>query len=51
MNTVRIVLKVALQTLGRKLYKNTKKSSLHSKSLLILIHKTQVVESHPQLEK
>ena len=42
-----IPLKVALQTLGRKFYKNTKKSSLYSQCLLIFIHKTQVVESHP----
>ena len=41
-------LKVALQIiLGRKFYKNTKKSSLYSKSLLIFIHKTLVVESNP----
>ena len=36
-------LKVALQVLGRKFYKNTKKSSLYSQSLLIFIHKIQVV--------
>ena len=40
-------LKVALQILGRKFYKNTKKSSLYSQSLLIFIHKTPVVERHP----
>ena len=40
-------LKVALQILGRKFYKNTKKSSLYSQSLLIFIHKTPVVENHP----
>ena len=34
-------LKVAFQVLGRKFYKNTKKSSLYSQSLLIFIHKTQ----------
>ena len=39
-------LKVALQILGQKCYKNTEKSSLYSQSLLISIHKTQVVESH-----
>ena len=43
----RLPLKVALQILGRKFYKNTKKSSLYSQSRLISIHKTQVVESHP----
>ena len=41
------LLKVDLQILGRKFYKNTKKSSLFSQSLLILIHKTSVVENHP----
>ena len=40
-------LKVALQILGRKFYKNTKKSSLYSQSLLIFIHKILVVEKHP----
>ena len=40
-------LKVALQILGRKFYKNTKKSSLYSQSLLIFIHRTPVVERHP----
>ena len=40
-------LKVALQIMGRKFYKNTKKSSLYSQILLIFIHKTPVVESHP----
>ena len=40
-------LKVALQILGRKFYKNTEKSSLFSQSLLIFIRKTPVVESHP----
>ena len=39
-------LKVALQILGRKFYKNTNKSSLYSQSLLIFIHKTPVVENH-----
>ena len=33
--------------LGMKFYKNTEKSSLYSQSLLIFIHKTPVVESHP----
>ena len=37
------LLKVALQILGRKFYKNTKKSSLYSQSLLLVIHKTSVV--------
>ena len=36
------VLKVALQILERKFYKNIKKSPLYCKSLLIFIHKTQV---------
>ena len=36
-------LKVALQILGRKFYKNTKKSSLYSQSL----HRTPAVERHP----
>ena len=40
-------LKMVLQILGRKFCKNTKKSSLYSQSLLIFIHKTPVVESHP----
>ena len=40
-------LKVALQILGRKFYKNTEKSSLYSQSLLIFVHKTAVVETHP----
>ena len=40
-------LKVALQILGRKFYKNTRISSLYSPSLLIFSHKTPVVESHP----
>ena len=41
------ILKVALQILERKFYKNTKKSSLNSKGLLIFINKTPVAESHP----
>ena len=41
------LLKVALQILGRKIYKNTKKSSLYSKGLLIFIYKTPAVENHP----
>ena len=40
-------LKVALQILGQKFYKNTKKSSLYSQSLLIFIHRTPVVERYP----
>ena len=42
-----IILKVALQIFRRKFYKNTKKSSLYSQSLLIFIHKTLVVKNHP----
>ena len=42
-----IRLKVALQILGRKFYKKKKKSSFYSQSLLILIHRTPVVERHP----
>ena len=34
-------LKVALQILVRKFYKNTKKSSLYSQSLLLFVHKPQ----------
>ena len=41
------LLKVALQILGRKFHKNTKKSFLYPQSLLIVIHNTPVVESHP----
>ena len=42
------ILKVALQILGRKIYKNIKKnSSLYFQSLLFFIHKTPVVESYP----
>ena len=44
-------LKVALQILGRNFYKNTKKSSLYSQSLLIFIHKTPVVENHSTTKK
>ena len=40
-------LKVALQILGRKFYKNAGKSSLYSQSLLIFIHSTPVVERQP----
>ena len=40
-------LKVALQVLGQKFYKNTKKSSLYSQSLLIFIYRTLLVERHP----
>ena len=39
-------LKVALQILGQKFYKNTKKLSLYSQSLLIFFHKTPVVKNH-----
>ena len=44
-------LKVALQILVRKFYKNTEKSSLYSQSLLIFIHKTPVVESRPTIRE
>ena len=37
-------LKLALQILGQKFYKNTEKSSTYSQSLLIFIHKTPVVK-------
>ena len=40
-------IKVTLQILGRKFYKNTKKSYLYSQSLLIFIHKPPVFENHP----
>ena len=43
--------KVTLQILGQKVYKNTEKSFLYSKSLLIFIHKTPVVESHPTIRE
>ena len=33
--------------LGTKIYRNIKISSLYSQSLLIFIHKTPVVQSHP----
>ena len=42
-----VLCSLALQILGRKIYKNTKKPSLYSQSLLFFIHKTPVVESHP----
>ena len=42
-----LLLKVALQILRRDIYINTKNSSLYSQSLLIFIHKSPVVESHP----
>ena len=45
--TYSTLLKVALQILGRKFYKNTKKSSLYSQSLLIFIHRIPVVKRHP----
>ena len=41
------VLKVALQILGWKFYKNAKKSPLYSQIHLIFIHKTSVVDNHP----
>ena len=37
--------------LGTNILKNTRKSSLYSKSLLIFIHRTQVVERHPITRK
>ena len=42
-------LKVTLQILGRKFYKNrsTKESSLYSQSFLNFIHRIPVVERHP----
>ena len=42
----KINLKVALQILGQKFYKNTKKSSLYSQSL-IFIHRTPVLKRYP----
>ena len=42
-----LLLKVALQILRRKFYKNTKKIVLVLPNLLIFIHKTPVVENHP----
>ena len=42
-----MLLKVALQILGQKFYKNIRKSSLYSHSLLIFIHRTPVFERHP----
>ena len=44
-------LKVALQILGRKFYKNTKELSLYSQSLLMFIHTIEVVETIQQQEK
>ena len=44
--TVKFAL-VALQILGRKFYKNTKKSSLHSQNRLNFIQRTPVVKRHP----
>ena len=44
-------LKVALQILGQKIYKNSKISSLYSQSLLIFIHRTPLVERHPITRK
>ena len=37
-------LKLVLQILGQKFYKNTEKSSIYSQSLLIFFHKTPVVK-------
>ena len=45
--TLKLFLKVALQIVGQKFYKNTKQSSLYSQSLLIFIHRTPVIERHP----
>ena len=44
-------LQVALQILGRKFYKNTKKSSLYSKSLLHFIYKTPVSMTRHLIKK
>ena len=41
-------LKVALQILKRKIFKNTKKSPLCSQSLLIFIQRTLIVENNPK---
>ena len=41
-----LLFKVALQILGQKFYKNTKKLPVYSQSLLIFIHNIPVVESH-----
>ena len=43
------LLNVALQILGLKFYKNTKKTSSCSQSLSIFIHETLVVENHPTI--
>ena len=40
-------LKVALQILGLKFFKNTKESSLFSQRLFNFIYRTPVVERHP----
>ena len=37
--------------MGQKFYKNTKKSSIYSQSLLLFIHKTPVVENHLTTEE
>ena len=39
-------LMVARQILGRKFYRNTKKKSLYSQSLLTFIHRNPIVKSH-----
>ena len=44
-------LKVALQILVQKFYKNTKKSSLYSQNILIFVYRTPVVERHPITRK
>ena len=41
------ILKVALQILGRKFYKNTKKNHPYTPKASIFIHKTPVVENYP----
>ena len=46
---VTMLLKMARQILGRKIYKNTKKASLLSH--LIFVHKTPTVENHPTTRK
>ena len=44
-------LKMALQILGRKFYKNTEKSYLYSQSLLIFMHKTPVARKTIRQQK
>ena len=42
-----VVVKGGPSDLGKKILQNTKKLSIYSKSLLIFIHKTPLVEHHP----